>query len=123
MDEKFKSHLKSGEKVQLPASTMVNSILQMLRFDPSLYAVFEIWDKETQSVVRGCEAIAISGSRLVVSVPSAAHRQELLYAKDRILSRVNQAMGRRVITDIQFEFKKGGKLGDEGKTRVGFDRN
>lgn len=90
------------------ATEAVRNILRMLRFDPALYAVFEIWDKETKTLVRGCEATAINGSRLVVTVPSASHRQELLYSKERILSRVNQAMGRRVITDIQFEFSKGG---------------
>ena len=76
----------------------------MLRFDPKLYAVFEIWDQETKMLVRGCEAVAIQGTRLFVRVPSTVHRQELLYSKERIISRVNQAMGRRAITDICFEF-------------------
>ena len=107
MNDKFRTHLKTGEAHQLPATDMVNGILRMLKFDPALYAVFEIWDRETKSLVRGCEATAIQGTRLVVTVPSAAHRQELSYSKDRILARVNQAMGRRVITDIQFEFSKG----------------
>ncbi|MCG3205151.1 MAG: hypothetical protein KCHDKBKB_01869 [Elusimicrobia bacterium] len=108
MHERFRTHLKTGESHQMPANQAVEGILRALRFDPQLYAVFEIWDKETKTLVRGCEATAIQGSRLVVTVPSAAHRQELMYSKERILSRVNQAMGRRVITDIQFEFSKGG---------------
>lgn len=106
MYEKFRTHLKTGESRKMGANEAVSGILRMLRFDPTLYAVFEIWDKETKSLVRGCEATAINGSRLVVTVPSAAHRQELSYSKDRILARLNQAMGRRVITDIQFEFSK-----------------
>ncbi len=117
MFEKIRTHLKTGEKRQAAANDAVAGILKMLRFDPALYAVFEIWDKETRGIVRGCEAVAISGSRLVVAVPSAAHRQELLFSKDRILSRVNQAMGRRVITDIVFEFANGttpgGKIGGQ----------
>lgn len=107
MFEKFRTHLKTGERQQMPATTAVNGILKMLRFDPALFAVFEIWDKETKSLVRGCEATAINGSRLVVTVPSTSHRQELIFSKERILARVNQAMGRRVITDIQFELKGG----------------
>ncbi len=109
MNEKFRTHLKTGESHKLPATDMVNGILRMLRFDPALYAVFEIWDRETKNLVRGCEATAIQGSRLVVTVPSASHRQELTYSKERIIGRVNQAMGRRAITDIIFEFsQKGG---------------
>lgn len=108
MHEKFRTHLKTGESHQMPATEAVNGILRMLKFDPALYAVFEIWDRETKSIVRGCEAIAIRGTYLIVTVPSASHRQELLFSKDRILARVNQAMGRRVITDIHFEFATGG---------------
>lgn len=113
MFEKFRTHLKTGESHKLQANDAVKGILRALRFDPALYAVFEIWDRETKSLVRGCEATAIQGSRLVVTVPSASHRQELSYSKDRIIARVNQAMGRRVITDIQFEFSNGGKRGEQ----------
>lgn len=116
MLEKIKTHLKTGEHHQLPAVTMVNGMLKMLKFDPALYAVFEIWDKETKSLVRGCDAIAINGTRLVVTVPSAAHKQELSYSKERILARVNQAMGRRVITDIQFEFSRPATGGQGGSS-------
>ena len=130
MYEKFRTHLKTGENLQVPASQAVQGILRLLRFDPDLYAVFEIWDREAKVVVRGCEATGLQGSRLVVTVPSAAHRQELLYSKERILARVNQAMGRRAITDIQFEFSKacepageGGERRGQGKTRFGFERD
>lgn len=109
----------------MPAAQAVQNILRLLRFNPDMYAVFEIWDRETKSLVKGCEATAIQGSRLVVTVPSAMHRQELIYSKDRILARVNQAMGRRAITDIQFEFSpgKGGEIREQSKTRLGFERN
>jgi len=121
--EKIKTHLKTGESHQLPAGTAVQAILRMLKFDPALYSVFEIWDRETRGLVRGCEATGIQGSRLVVQVPSAAHRQELLYSKDRIIARVNQALGRRVITDVIFEFSTQGRTtSEQTKTRTGFER-
>jgi len=126
--ERFKTHLKTGESSQMPAALAVNGILKMLKFDPSLFAVFEIWDRETRPLIKGCEAIAICGSRLVVTVPSPMHRQEIMYSKDRILARVNQAMGRRAITDIQFEFSRHGgqakgELSGKDKIKSGFERN
>ena len=125
MMEKIKSHLRAGESGQLPASSAVQGLLKLLRFNPDFYAVFESWDKEANSVVKGCEAVAIQGSRLVVKVPSVAHRQELLYSKERILARVHQAMGRRVITDVQFELAngRGGDIREQSKNRFEFKRN
>lgn len=76
-------------------------------FDPALYGVFEIWDKEARAYVRGCEAVAMQGKKICVKVPSAVHRQELMFYKDRILQRINQSLGRKAVLDIQFEFEKG----------------
>ena len=101
--ERIRAYLKPGEAQQLPASTAMEGLLRMLKFDPALFAVFEIWDRETRGLVKNCEAAGIQGTRLHVRVPSAAHRQELLYSKERILNRLNQALGKRMITDIHFE--------------------
>ncbi len=108
---RIRPYLKSGESHAVSARQAMDGILRLLRFDPALYAVFEIWDLETQGLVRCCEAVAIQGSRLCVRVPSTVHRQEILYSKDRILNRVNQALGRKAVTDIFFEFEKGVPIG------------
>lgn len=100
---KLKSFLKRGEHEEVTADDAVKNILGMLKFDPALYGIFDIWDRETQGLVKNCNAVGILGTRLCVRVPSTVHRQELLYVKDRIISKVNQAMGRRVITDVYFE--------------------
>jgi hypothetical protein len=128
--EKIRTYLKRGEEMQLPAAKAMEGLLRMLRFDPSLYAVFEIWDRETRGLVRGCEAAGIQGTRLIVKVPSPAHRQEILYIKDRLLNRVNQALGRRMITDITFELAgssqekadKRGTIHVQEQARSGFQR-
>jgi hypothetical protein len=129
--EKIRTYLKRGEEHQIPAAQAMEGLLRLLRFDPALYAVFEIWDRETRGLIRGCEASGIQGTRLCVKVPSAAHRQEILYIKDRLLSRVNQALGRRMITDIQFELAgdatrvnvdKGGTIRVQEQARTTFDR-
>ena len=100
---KVRSHLKRGEQHELNAKEAVQALLKALKFDPALYSVFETWDKETRGLVRGCEAVALQGTRLCVKVPSTVHRQELSYVKDRIVERLNQALGRRAITDVYFE--------------------
>jgi len=101
----MKRSKKRSEREGLPAKLAVDGILSKLGFDPAMYAVFEAWDREAKSLAPGCEAVAIQGSRICVRVPSAAHRQELYYSKKRILARLNQALGREVIKDIQFEIK------------------
>ena len=102
---KVKPYLRSGEKFTHSAKHSVEGFLGYLGFDPSLYGVFEIWDREAKPFVRGCEAVAIQGRKICVRVPSAVHRQELMFCKDRVLQRINQALGRKVILDIQFEFE------------------
>jgi len=103
--ERIRPYLRRGESLSSPAGGLVKGLLAMLGFDPKIYAVFDIWDRETKGLVKGCEAVAIHGSSLCVSVPSVMHRQELLYSKQRILDRLNQALGGRIIKDIQFELK------------------
>jgi hypothetical protein len=95
----------SSERQGLPAKLAIEGILSKLGFDPAMYAIFEAWDREARHLAPGCEAVAIQGSRICVRVPSAAHRQELHYSKKRIIDRLNQVLGRRFITDIQFEMK------------------
>lgn len=115
---RIRPYLKTGETHTSSARQAMDGILGMLGFKADMYAVFEIWDRETRGLVKGCEAVAIHGDRLCVRVPSTVHRQELLYSKERILRRLNQAMGRVAISDIQFELeeKKGGVLRDKEPT-------
>ncbi len=94
-----------SEREGIPAKLAVEGILSRLGFDPAMYAVFDAWDREARVLAPGCEAVGMQGSKICVSVPSAAHRQELHYSKKRIIDRLNQALGRRVIKDILFELK------------------
>ena len=118
--------------MSLGAGQAVTGLLGLLGFKPDLFAIFDVWDREAAAVVPGCEAAGLQGSRLLVRVPSTVHRQELIYHKDRLISRLNQAMGRRAITDIQFELaaggtapspQRGGTLRDKIKARYGLQRD
>jgi hypothetical protein len=99
----MRSYLKPGERQSKSADEAMQGLLKALKFDPRMFAVFEVWDRETKGWIRGCEAVAIQGNRLCVLVPSAAHRQELIYSKQKLLDRLNQALGKHVIRDIHFE--------------------
>lgn len=105
MMKRPKPYLKRGDKYSHSAKSAVDGILALLKFDPALQMAFDLWDKEARPYVRGCEAVGIQGNRLCVRVPSAAHRQEILFYKDKILRRINQALGRTTISDVQFEFE------------------
>jgi len=101
--EKIRPYLRRGESHQAPAGSMMEGILAHLNFDPGLYAAFQICEREMRAVIRDCDVAALNGTRLVVRVPSVVHRQELLYSKARIVDRINQALGKKKISDIQFE--------------------
>lgn len=131
--EKVRTYLKRGETAKMNAQEAVGGILSMLRFDPAVFGLFEMWDREMKSLVRGCEAVGLQGTRLYVRVPSAAHKQELLYCKDRLIARVNQALGKNAVTDVQFEYapssmpahreERGGEIREPRKSQFRFERS
>ena len=92
------------------AAEAVGEILNRVGYGPDRFALFDLWDKEAAKVIQGCRAVALQGRRLCVEVASTVHRQELMYSKDRLIKKVNQALGTRMITDIKFELSKGGTL-------------
>lgn len=96
-------------KKNKPASLkeVVDGTLKKLGFDPVKYGVFEAWDREVQTLMKGCEAVAIQGTKLYVKVPSVIHRQELSFHIDRLLKKLNQSMGGKVVTDVRFELGEG----------------
>lgn len=108
----YQSERLEKARLNISAKSAVDALLGALRFTPDLYSVFEIWDKESLKVVRGCEAAALQGTRLFIKVPSVVHRQELIYLKEKLINRVNQALGRKAVTEIQFEFAAHEKRSD-----------
>ena len=102
---KIRPYLKREEKISAPAKQLMDGLLGLLHFDPAAFAAFELFDRETQGLIKDCKAVAIQGTTLFVRVPSAVHRHELMYSKKRILDRIQQSLGSKAITDIQFELE------------------
>lgn len=89
----------------MAAKELVEDVLRQIKFDPAHYALFDLWDREARGVVRGCDAVGIQGRKICVKVPSVVHRQEILFHKDGLIQKINQAMGKSVINDIRFELE------------------
>ena len=63
--------------------------------------VEEIWEKIMgKTIARYTDKIQLFGDKLVVTTQVAPLKQELLYQKDKIIQRVNEALGQKVIAEV-----------------------
>jgi predicted nucleic acid-binding Zn ribbon protein len=61
----------------------------------------EVWEQIMgKTVARYTDKINIHGQTLYVNTTVAALRQELLYQKENIIRRVNEALGEQVIKEV-----------------------
>ena len=61
----------------------------------------EVWEQIMgKTVARYTDKIQIHGHTLYVNTAIAPLRQELLYQKDKIIQRVNEALGENVIKEV-----------------------
>lgn len=61
----------------------------------------EVWEQIMgKTVARYTDKIQIHGHTLYVNTTIAPLRQELLYQKEKILQRVNEALGEKVIKEV-----------------------
>ena len=61
----------------------------------------EIWEQIMgKTIARYTEKIQIQGHTLYINTSVAPLRQELLYQKDNIIQRVNEALGEKVIKEV-----------------------
>jgi len=61
----------------------------------------DVWEQIMgKTIARYTEAIKIHGHTLYISTSVAPLRQELLYQKDNIIQRVNEALGEQVIKEV-----------------------
>ena len=61
----------------------------------------EVWEQIMgKTVARYTDRIRIHGHTLHVETAIAPLRQELLYQKETIIQRVNEALGEKVITEV-----------------------
>ena len=52
------------------------------------------------TIARYTEKIQIFGDKLIITTSVAPLKQELIFQKEKIISRVNEALGKQVIRDV-----------------------
>jgi len=61
----------------------------------------DVWEQIMgKTIARYTDSIQIHGHTLYISTSVAPLRQELLYQKDNIIQRVNEALGEQVIKEV-----------------------
>jgi hypothetical protein len=61
----------------------------------------DVWEQIMgKTIARYTDKIRIHGHTLYISTTVAPLKQELVYQKEKIILRVNEALGERVITDV-----------------------
>jgi predicted nucleic acid-binding Zn ribbon protein len=81
----------------------MNQFLKQSRLKGSIQAlqIEEIWEKLMgKTIARYTEKINIHGSTLYITTSVAPLKQELNYQKEKIIQRVNEALGEKVITTV-----------------------
>lgn len=65
------------------------------------YQIEEVWEKVMgKTIARYTESIKVYNKTLYVTTTVAPLKQELLYQKDKIKTRVNEALGEKAIEDV-----------------------
>lgn len=73
-----------------------------LKGDIQAMQIEEVWEKVMgKTVARYTEKLQIYGDKLVITTNVAPLRQELIYQKEKIVQRVNEAMGKTIIRDVE----------------------
>ena len=80
----------------------LKQFLNQSRLKGSMQAIQieEVWEQIMgKTIARYTDKIKIHGSTLYITSTVAPLKQELLYQKEKIIQRVNEALGERVIKD------------------------
>ena len=81
----------------------MRQFLNQSRLKGSMQAlqIEDVWEQIMgKTIARYTEKIKIHGNTLYITTTVAPLKQELLYQKEKIISRVNEALGERVIKEV-----------------------
>jgi len=72
-----------------------------IRGDIQAMQIEEVWENIMgKTISRYTDKLQIFGDKLVITTHVAPLKQELLYQKEKIVQRVNEALGQRVIKEV-----------------------
>lgn len=81
----------------------IQQFLKKSRLKGSVQAlqITELWEQIMgKTVAKYTESIKIYGDKLYVTTSMAPLKQELLFQKDKIVERVNEALGEKLIREV-----------------------
>ncbi|MDF2382669.1 DUF721 domain-containing protein [Nostoc ellipsosporum NOK] len=72
-----------------------------LKGDIQAMQIHDVWEEIMgKTVARYTEKIQLFGSKLIITTSVAPLKQELLYQRENIIRRVNEAMKRKVVSEV-----------------------
>jgi hypothetical protein len=72
-----------------------------IKGDIQALQIDEVWEKIMgKTVARYTDKLQIFGDKLIITTNVAPLKQELKYQKEKIIQRVNEALGQRVIKEV-----------------------
>jgi predicted nucleic acid-binding Zn ribbon protein len=84
-------------------SDAIQQFLNQSRIKGDIQAmqIEEIWEKIMgKTIARYTDKLQIFGNKLVITTQVGPLKQELLYQKEKIIQRVNEAFGKKIIEEI-----------------------
>lgn len=81
----------------------VKQFLNQSKLKSSIQAlqIEDVWEKIMgKTIARYTDKIEIHGSTLYINTSVAPLKQELLYQKEKIIERVNEALGEKVVKEV-----------------------
>jgi len=72
-----------------------------IKGDIQAMQIGHVWeDIMGKTIARYTDSIKIFGNKLYISSSVAPLRQELIYQREKIMTRVNEALGKKIITEV-----------------------
>jgi hypothetical protein len=72
-----------------------------LKGDIQALQIEDVWEQIMgRTIARYTDKLQILGDKLIIHTQVAPLRQELIYQKEKIIQRVNEAMGKTIINEV-----------------------
>lgn len=101
--------------ITLTVDNLIKSLPMIIRAagdDPQVVeaAAMAAWKNAAGDGLRGhAQALALSGQTMIVAVPDAAWQKQLGFLKKELLFRINNLLGKALVTDIELRIDSGWK--------------
>ncbi len=84
-------------------SDAINEFLNQSRIKGGIQAlqIHDVWEQIMgKTIARYTEKLQIIGDKLIITTTVAPLKHELIYQKEKIKQRVNEALGQRVVNEV-----------------------